>query len=413
MTSARQTRRLAGVIAVVAVLALAATLLAACGSSSSGGSSGGGTKQIVIGVDASMSGALAGFGVIEQWAIQTAVKDANAKGAVTVDGGKAKFKVVLLDDKSDANVAASNVDTLVTKDKAAVIIGPITPTVGNAAALAAERRGVPYLESGNPLEPFRAVKKDWKWAYDFFFAGADASNAAFAVFDDLGIKTNKQVALCTDNSPDGPVFLAGWQASAKQYGWKIVLTDTHPANSTEFGSLIQKLKSCGADYVIVLGDTPTLVAMRKQMDAAGYTPKALYMARGSQLEQFATALGSLSDGIMLESYWPPDVPYPGANQLAAQYEKETGQTFGQMLGLEYTAAQIVMDAIKKVGTTTAAKVQQAIGQTNGTFVGGPVAFTAPNHTSVTPIIWSQWQSQHLKMIWPKKVANAQMIYPMP
>jgi branched-chain amino acid transport system substrate-binding protein len=356
---------------------------------------------------------LAGFGVIEKWAIETAVADRNAEGAVVVDGKKSKFRVVLLDDKSDANVAASNVDTLTTKDKAAVVIGPITPTVGNAAALAAERRGVPYLESGNPLEPFRAVKEDWRWAWDFFFSGVDASNAAFAIFDDLGIKTNKQVALCTDNSPDGPVFLGGWQASAKQYGWKIVLEDTHPANSTEFGSLIEKLKSSGADYVIVLGDTPTLVAMRKQMDAADYTPKALYMARGSQLEQFAEALGPLSDGVNLESYWPPEVPYPGAAELAKRYEEETGQTFGQMLGLEYTAAQIVMDAIEKAGTTDPSKVNEAIGQTSGTFVGGPVKFDAPNHTSVTPIIWSQWQGSELKMIWPKDVANAEMVYPMP
>lgn len=409
------TRRGGVFIALAIALAIiAGGLIAGCGGESNSGDTGeGDVQEIIIGVDASMSGPLAGFGTIQKWAIETAVADRNAEGTVLVDGKESKFKVVLLDDKSDANQAASNVDTLITKDKASVVIGPITPTVGNAAALAAERRGVPYLESGNPLEPFRAVKEDWEWAWDFFFSGVDASNGAFAIFDDLSIESNKKVALCTDNSPDGPVFLAGWQASAKEYGWDIVLEDTHPANSTEFGSLIEKLKSSDADYVVFLGDTPVEVAMRKQMDAAGYAPKALYMARGSQLEQFAEALGPLSDGVNLESYWPPEVPYPGATELAKRYEEETGQTFGQMLGLEYTAAQIVMEAIEEAGTTDPAKINDAIGQTDGMYVGGPVKFDAPNHTSVTPIIWSQWQNGDLKMIWPDDVANAEMVYPLP
>jgi branched-chain amino acid transport system substrate-binding protein len=401
------------VIIVACVVAAMALVAVGCGSSGGGGSSSS-TPSVVIGVDASMSGPLAGFGAYEKWAIETYVNKMNATGGVTIDGKKTKVDIVLLDDKSDPNVAASNIDTLVTKNKAIALIGPVTPAVGNAAALAAERNRTPYLETGNPLEPFRAVKQ-WTWAWNFFFAAPDLAKAAFQSLADLGItpKTNKQVFICTDNSPDGPVFLGAISASAKAAGWKIAGTDTHPSNATEFGSLIGKLKNSNADYVIFLGDTPQEVALRKQMASAGYAPKILYFVRGAQLQQFADALGALSDGIILESYWLPEMPYPGAAQLGQEYASSTGQSIGQILGLEYTAAQILTDAITKANSADATKINTALGQTSGMYVGGPVTFNAPNHTSVTPLFFTQWQNKKSIIIWPASVANGKMIYPLP
>ena len=106
-----------------------------------------------------------------------------------------------------------------------------------------------------------------------------------------------------DNSADGPVFDALWTGNAKKYGWTEIEMPPYPSNATEFGSLITKLKESGADYVVALGDTPVLIALRKQMDAAGYKPKVMDFARGAQLQQFSDALGPLAEGIVIDSYW--------------------------------------------------------------------------------------------------------------
>ena len=417
----RRGTSLALLLALIAVV-VAGLVIAGCGSSGSAasGDSGGSSSapsEIVIGVDASMSGPLAGFGAFEKWGVETAIADQNAKGGVTINGKPTQVKMVLLDDKSDANQAASNVDTLITKNGAVAIIGPVTPTVGNAAALAAERRGVPYLETGNPLEPFMGVKADsggWKYAFDFFVSGAELGDANFKVMTDLGLKqkTNSVVATCVDNSPDGPVFDALWTQAAKKYGWKQIKMPPYPSNATEFGSLIAKLKQSGADYVIALGDTPTLVALRKQMDAAGYKPKILDFARGAQLQQFADATGSLSDGIFIESYWLPDLPYPNAQTIGQRFTDATGQSMGQILGPEYAAGQIMMDALNRSGSTDPTKLVQAIQATDGDFVCGPVKFGA-THTSAIPVIWTQWQNQKSVIMWPAAVANGKPIFPLP
>ena len=175
--------------------------------------------------------------------------------------------------------------------------------MGNPAALAAERRGVPYIESGNPLEPFLAVKADsggWKYAFDFFVSGANLGKSTFQWLADYGLdkETNMRVATVVDNSADGPVFDAIWTANAEAFGWTEIEMPPYPMNATEFGSLITKLKESDADYVVALGDTPVLIALRKQMDAAGYKPKVMDFARGAQLQQFSDALGPLAEGIV-------------------------------------------------------------------------------------------------------------------
>ena len=239
--------------------------------------------------------------------------------------------------------------------------------MGNPAALAAEKTGIPYLETGNPLEPFMAVK-DWQYAYDFFVSGVELGDDNFQVMTDLGLKakTNSIVATCVDNSPDGPVFDAMWTAAAKKYGWKQVKMPPYPASATEFNSLIQKVKESGADYMIALGDTPQLVALRKQMDAAGLQPKILDFARGAQLQQFADSLGTLSNGVFIESYWLPELPYPGAAEVGKRYTDDTGQSMGQILGPEYAAGQIMFDAIDRAGTTDPQKIVDAIAATTAT-----------------------------------------------
>ena len=401
------------VLLVLSVMLGGAVLAAGCGSDAGGDCGGGG--EIIIGIDASMSGPLAGFGAYQKWAIEKAVAEANAAGGIDVGGEMMKIKTILYDNKSDPNVASSNVDTLINKDGAIAILGPIVPTVGNAAALSAEKNGIPYLQTGNPIEPFIAVKADsggWKYAFTFFVLAPPVAENAYKFPTDLDMKTNMKTFISVDNSPDGPVFGPAAKAAAEANGWEVVGMETHPSTQTEFNSLISKMKESGADYVYVLGDTPTFIALRKQMDAAGYEPKILYFQRGAQLQEFADAAGDLANGITLEAYWLPTMPYPGAAELGAAYEADTGKKAGQILGPEYAAAQIMMQAISKAGNTEPQAIVDAIAATDDTFVCGPVKFDE-NHTSALNLVVAQWQDGTSQQIWPEGEGAFPAIFPMP
>src|SRR3954447_6669726 len=226
--------KLAGAVTV----ASAALVLAACGGSGSSGSGDGG-GPITIGASVPLSGPLAGFGSFMKWGYQHAVDQANAAGGITVDGEKRKVKLVLLDDKTDANTAANNVTRLITRDKVDALLGSCTGTLVEPGALVAERSRVPFVTGCDPTESFTAVRK-WTYAWDLFFSAADLTAAPFQTIQTLGLNTNKKVAIIHANgSPEG---ISGGElgpAMAKRFGWTVASKQTRPLDATQFSSAVQ------------------------------------------------------------------------------------------------------------------------------------------------------------------------------
>lgn len=387
-------RKLTGAAAVAAAALLAAAALAAqAGTAASG--------QITIGASIPLSGPLAGFGSFQKWGYTKAVSEANAKGGILVDGKKLKVKLILLDDKTDSNVTSSNTDRLITKDKVDGLLGSCTPALVNAGAVVADRAKVPLVTGCDPLEAFKSVKK-WQYVWDLFFWEPDLAAAPFRTMKALGVKTNKKVAILHDNGPDGMVVGGKlWPAFAKQYGYTVVYKASFPVEGTQFGSLIENAKAKGADVLLVDAVTPPAVSLTKQLAASNYHPKVLVIEKGAEPVQYAQAVGKLADGVLVGGYWDPSFPYPGAKKLAAQFEKETKQTQSQHIADSYAAAQVLLDAFARAGTTDKEKVNTAVSKTNKTYVVGPVRFDA-NHTAKLPLVELQWQGGKTVIVWPAK-----------
>lgn len=395
--------------ALVAVLALALTVpLALVGWSSR--SSASTSDTVTIGASVPLSGPLAGFGSFLKWGYQHAVKLQNAKGGIVVDGAKKKVKLILLDDKTDPNQTAANTSTLITKNHVDAMLGSCTPALVNAGAVIADRARVPLVTGCDPLIAFTSVKK-WTWAWDIFFLEPDLASAPFKTLQAWGTKTNKKVAIIADNGPDG-IVVGGkiWPAFSKQFGYTVVYRASFPVQSTQFGSLIESAKSKGADILLVDAVTPPAVALTKQLAAANYHPKVLVIEKGAEPVQYAQAVGKLADGVIVGGYWDPSFPYPGAKAIRQQFEKETGQTWSQHIADSTAAAQVLMDAIARAGTTDKEKVNAAIAKTNKTYVVGPVRFAA-DHTSKLPIVEDQWQGGKTVVVWPKKGATGKFLFP--
>lgn len=367
-------------------------------------------NEIVIGASLPLSGPLAGFGKYQQWGYQTAVDDANKAGGVTIDGKKYTFRLIVRDDKTDPNVAASNTETLISRDKALVMLGSCTPALVNAGALVAERKKVPLVTGCDPLGAFRSVRK-WHYVWDIFFDEAELSEAVFKMMDDLGVKTDKTLALLHDNGPDGKVVGGQiWPALAKKYGYKIVQKTEFPVDNMQFTTAVSELKSKSPQVVLVDAITPQAVSIRKQMAAVGFVPKVLDMEKGAEPEQFAKAAGKLSDGVLVGAYWDPSFKYPGASQLSKRFEKETGLSVSQHIADSHAAANVMIDAIIAAKSLDRAQINKAIAKTDKVYVVGPVKFDQTN-TSKLPIAMSQWQDGKPVIVWPRDLATGTYIQP--
>lgn len=368
--------------------------------------------EVVIGASLPLSGPLAGFGSFQQWGYRRAVDEVNKAGGISIGGTKVMVRLIIRDDKTDPNATASNTETLISRDHVVAMLGSCTPPLVNAGALVAERAKKPMVTGCAPLEAFKSVRK-WKYVWDLFFDEPELGAAQFRALADLGVQTNKKLALWHDNGPDGQIVGGKiWPALAKQFGYEIVQNAEFPVDNSQFTSIIGEAKSKGAEVVMVDAVTPQAVAVRKQMASAGYTPKVLNIEKGAEPVQFAEALGKLSDGVLVGGYWDPSFPYPGAADLSKAFEDETRLSSSQHIADSYAAAQVLLDAIAAAGSTDPAKINDAIGATDKTYVVGPIKFDA-NHTAKLPIVALQWQGGRTVIIWPKAAKTGDMLFPLP
>ena len=368
--------------------------------------------EIVIGASLPLSGPLAGFGSFQQWGYKRAVDEVNRAGGITVDGQKRPVKLIIRDDKTDPNQTAANTETLISRDHVVAMLGSCTPVLVNAGALVADRAKKPLVTGCDPLEAFKSVRK-WSYVWDIFFDEPDLANAELKAVEESGAKTNKKLAIWHDNGPDGQVVGGKlWPEVAKSFGYEVVQNAEFPVDNQQFTSIIGEAKSKGADVVLVDAITPQAVAIRKQMAAAGYTPKVLNIEKGAEPVQFAEALGKLSDGVLVGGYWDPSFPYPDAPDLAKAFESETKLSSSQHIADSYGAAQVLLDAIAAAGSTDPEKINAALAKTDKTYVVGPVKFDE-NHTAKLPIVALQWQGGRTVIVWPKSAKTGEFLFPLP
>src|SRR6266536_53285 len=375
-TTARTPRSMLAGLA--ACLALLATACASKTSSTSG-------SEVVIGASIPLSGPLAGFGSFQKWGYQHAVDEVNQAGGVPVGGSRRKVRALL---------------------------GSCTPALVNAGGVVADRNRIPMVTGCAPLEAFKSVKQ-WQYVWDVFFDEPDLAEAPFKTLQAAGARTNDKVAIVHDNGPDGAVVGGQlWPQLARRYGYTVVSNQSCPVDDTQFNSLIENAKATGADVFLIDAVTPQAVTIRKQMASAGYEPKVIVAEKGAEPVQFAQALGNLGDGVIVGGYWDSSFPYPGAGQLRQAFERQTGQTYSQHIADSYAAARILLDAVSAAGSTDAAKINQAIGRTDRTYVVGPVKFD-DRHTSRLPIAELQWQAGQTKVVWPAERATGKLLFPAP
>ena len=397
-------RTVAGVMATLLVGGLTA-----CASSTSSGSS---ASVITIGASIPLTGGLASFGAFEKWGYQHAVDTANAAGGITIDGKKLKVKLDILDDQTDPNTTVNNVRKLITQDHVDALLGSCTDSLVEPGALIANRSGVPMVTPCAATNTFGTTTK-WTWAWDLFFNSEQLTETPFNTVDELGLATNKKVAIIHSNGLNETVIgNTEWPAWAKKHGWTVTYNTALSPTTSDFTSAIEAAKASGADMLLTVFPPPAAITLRKQMAAADYNPKILVIEEGGEPQAFATALGTLANGVWVGGYWDPSFPYPGAAALRTEFEKETGQTFSQHIADTDTAAQVLLDAIGRAGTLDKTAINKQIGLTDKTYVVGPIKFGA-DHTSTLPMVEEQWQDGKNVVIAPADRATAKVLFPMP
>lgn len=372
-------------------------------------------KEIKIGTSVPLTGVGAAFGPYIKWGYSTPINDINKTGGVYISeyGKKLPVKLILYDDESRPEKAAQNVERLILRDEVHAILSPAGPPSVLAAGVIVERERIPMISSLCPVRAFLSTGRQWTYAWDVFFDELDMTKTQFQIMDT--VRSNRKVALFTNNDPDGVVMGSLWNKHAPEFGYEVVYHAKFPTGTTEFGDLIRRSQEGNAEIVIGQAYVPETIAFWRQMRVLGYRPKAAFLEKGAEPMEWWQANGDAAQGTCVNGYWHPALDYPGAKDLRQRFEKDTNLPYSQHISDTYAASQIMLDAIERAGKLDPKAINDAITKTDKMFVVGRVKFQLGKDGNICPLpsFVLQWQNGETKIVYPKKLATADFIYPLP
>lgn len=139
-----------------------------------------GPSEILIGINAPLTGVHAGFGQGNVYGEKAAAEDINKQGGIFLKeyGRKVPVRLIVVDNQSDPRKAGSLTEDLILKQKVNFLSPPNQPIpLAIPEAIAAERFKIVRVSGGTPEEPWLAVRKDSspKWDHSWTYTLAIAA----------------------------------------------------------------------------------------------------------------------------------------------------------------------------------------------------------------------------------------------
>jgi len=334
-------------------------------------------EPIRIGSFLSVTGPAAFLGDPEQKTLEMVIERINAEGGLL---GR-KLQLVAYDDAGDAEKARTFAKRLLEQDKVDVIVGGSTTGTTMAAVALVEAAGTPFISLAGAVVIIEPVKK---WV---FKTPHTDRMACEKIFVDLQARKLGKVALISGSGGFDKSMRGECLKVAPKYGIEITADETYGAADTDMTAQLTKIRASGAQAVLNagFGQGPAIVTRNYQQ--VGLT-LPLYQSHGVASKEYVKLSGPAAEGVRLPAaallvpdLLPGNDPQkPVVTAYKRDYEarfKTDVSTFG---GHAYDGLMLVVNAIKRTGSTDKAKLRDAIEATRGYVgTGGVVNMSASDH----------------------------------
>jgi branched-chain amino acid transport system substrate-binding protein len=317
------------------VLALAATLLAA-------GCGGGGKNELVIGEYGSLTGGDATFGGSTKLGVEVAMAELTSESQGKIGG--LPVRVVVEDDQSQAQEAATAVQKLINQDQVIAVIGEVASSRSLAGGPICQAAGVPMI-SPSSTNPKVTQVGDCIFRMCFLDDFQGRSVAQFA-FQTLGLK---KVAILKDLKSDYSAGLTDFFGTAfKQLGGTIVAEQSYQAGDQDFSAQLTAIKAKKPDAIYIPGYyTEAGLIARKARELDITVP--LLGSDGWESEKLLEIGGESLNGSYYTNHWALDMPNPKLQAFLKTFrEKNGGSDPDAIAGLAYDAANVLFACLKQI-----------------------------------------------------------------
>ena len=356
-------REMAKLGAVVAAVLLAG----GCGKQAQPAAGGDGAEVVRIGQASPLTGPIAHLGKDVEQGARLAIDDINAAG-VEIGGKKIRFELVSEDDQGDPKMGAQVAQRLVDAGVVGVVGHLNSGTTMPASRLYADA-GLPQLSPSATNPDF--TRQGFKTTYRLIANDVQQGIALgrFAV-DVLKART---VAVVDDRTAYGQGLADEFEKAVRRQGATVVKREFTTSNATDFGAILTSIKAAQPDVVFYGGMDAQAGPMARQMKRLGIHARLLG-GDSVQTPEFIRLAGDAADGVYSSACGVPRDRMPGFTDFNTRYKARFNTEVQVYSPYEYDAVHVLVDAMKRAGSTDPKVFLPEIAKTDYHGVTGRVSF---------------------------------------
>jgi branched-chain amino acid transport system substrate-binding protein len=333
--------------------------------------------DIPIGEFASLTGTTASFGVSSHNGTVMAIDEINAAGGLF---GK-PLRLITEDDQSKAGEAATVVKKLISRDGIVALLGEVASSRSLEAAPICQQASIPMVSPAS-TNPKVTEQGDFVFRVCFIdpFQGTVLSKFSLN-------KGWKKIAILTDVKQDYSVGLSEFfKAHFVANGGMIVNEQSYSSGDKDFKAQLTAIKASAPDAIVASGyyTEAGLIALQARelqlnvplLGGDGWDSPSLVEVGGKAVE-----------GCFFSNHFSTEDPAPLIQDFLKRYRDKFNEEPGAMSALGYDSAMILVDAMKRAGTTDGRAVRDALAATKDfTAITGKITLNPQRNADKSAVV---------------------------
>jgi branched-chain amino acid transport system substrate-binding protein len=335
-------------------------------------------ENIKVGEFASLTGKEAVFGQNAHKGTLLAIEEVNAAGGVL---GR-KLELLTEDDQSKPGESATIVKKLISRDKVVAVLGEITSGRTLEAAPIAQQAKIPLISPGATNV---AVTAKGNYIFRVCFID-DFQGTVMAKFAADSLKL-KNVAILSSVSSAQAVGLAKFfREGFTARGGAIAIEQKYGEGDKDFRAQLTAIKSAGADGIYVPGYYAEAALICKQARELGLNVP-MFGVDGWESPELIQIGGAAVEGTYFSTHYSVDNESKDVVAFNERFKQRWGIDSNALSALGYDSAMVLVDAIKRAGTTDGPKLRDALAATKD-FQGatGRITFDAQRNPTKSAVV---------------------------
>jgi branched-chain amino acid transport system substrate-binding protein len=310
---------------------------------------------VKIGEYASLTGKEAAFGQSSHKGTLLAVEEMNAAGGVL---GR-KIELITEDNQTKQGESATIVKKEIFRDKVVGILGEVASMRSLEAAPICQAYKIPMI---SPSSTNPRVTEIGSYIFRVCFIDP-FQGTVMAKFAKNTLKLHR-VALLTSVSSAYSVGLAKYfKERFIADGGEIAIEQKFTEGDKDFNAQLTAIKAAGVDGIFVPGyytEAALICRQARELDMA----IPLFGGDGWEAPELIAIGGAAVEGCYYSTHYSPQVDTPAVKAFVAKFRARfDGETPDAMAALGYDSAEVMVDAIRRAGSTEGPAIRDALAAT--------------------------------------------------